>query len=96
MVFLLQFFFRNARYTAKKNENISMIYMMYQGFLFASSILGPATIFMLVVGAFEAAFMIDPVISFCLGLVPLVIFMVICFQAKNNIQVPLSRLQTGR
>jgi len=39
--------------TVKKNSSISMLYILYQLFIFISSILGPATIILLIAGALE-------------------------------------------
>ena len=41
------------RRTVKINDNISRLYMLYQALIFASSILGPATIVLMLVGAFN-------------------------------------------
>ena len=39
--------------TVKLNDNISRLYMLYQALIFASSILGPATIVLMLTGAFN-------------------------------------------
>ena len=41
--------------TIKNNQNISMLYMVYQTFLFAASLVGTGTIFLMIVGALEVA-----------------------------------------
>lgn len=38
--------------TVRLNDNISRLYMLYQALIFASSILGPATIVLMLSGAF--------------------------------------------
>ena len=38
--------------TVRVNDNISWLYMLYQALIFVSSILGPATIVLMLVGAF--------------------------------------------
>ena len=52
--------------TVKLNDNISRLYMLYQALIFASSILGPATIVLMLTGAFNN-------VSYCNG------FLVGCF-----------------
>ena len=78
---------RSGRYTARKNDNISMLYVIYQAVLFGSSILGPATIFLLVVGAVDAVFQIGLGVAVAFGLIPLVAFLIVCYKCKNDTQV---------
>ena len=53
----------------------------------AGTILGPGTIFLMLVGAFVAAFRIDNWTSFQYNVYPIIGFMVVCFTLKSNIQV---------
>lgn len=41
------------RSTVKKNSSLSMLYILYQLLIFVSSILGPATIILLIAGALQ-------------------------------------------
>lgn len=41
------------RQTVKKNGSLSMLYVLYQFLIFVSSILGPATIILLIAGALQ-------------------------------------------
>lgn len=50
---------RSWRVLIKKNENFSALYVLYQLLLFVSSLLTPATIFLLIVGAFNTAFKVS-------------------------------------
>ena len=77
--------------TIKINDNISLPYIFYQSMLMGGTILGPGTIFLMLVGAFVAAFRIDNWTSFIYNLVPILLFMFVCFVAKSEIQVRLSR-----
>lgn len=65
---------------------VSVIQMMLMG----GTILGPGTIFLMLVGAFVAAFKIDNWTSFYYNIIPIMLFMVICFTCKSNIQVNLA------
>jgi chitin synthase len=47
---------RDAKHTVLVNENISMFYIFYQGFLLASTILGPGTILLTVASSFRTVF----------------------------------------
>ena len=57
----------------------------------ASTILTPGTIFLLVVGALTAAFPAIPLFgSLILNLLPVALFVVLCFVAKTQTQVSCS------
>ena len=72
----------------KKNEDISLLYIVYQSGLFASSVLTPGTIFMLIVGALNAAYPDIPLFgSFIINLIPVATLIVLVFTAKSRTQV---------
>ena len=68
---------------------MSVLYIVYQTGLFVASIIGPGSIFMMMVGAMAVAF--GGPITFLragfLTLIPLVIFVILCFTAKPDTQV---------
>jgi chitin synthase len=55
------------------------------------TILGPGTIFLMLVGAFVAAFHIDNWTSFEYNIIPILFFMFICFVCKSEIQVSTTK-----
>lgn len=72
----------------KLNENVSALYMAYQLLLFVSSLLTPGTIFLLIVGAINTAFPeLDLLDSLICNMVPIGIFLLVCFCCKSNVQV---------
>lgn len=77
----------DSKKTIKVNDNISMPYIAYQILLMGGTILGPGTIFLMLVGAFVAAFQIDNWTSFYYNIIPILTFMLVCFTCKSNIQV---------
>ncbi|KAG7188912.1 hypothetical protein KM043_008514 [Ampulex compressa] len=77
----------DAKRTIKINDNISLPYISYQILLMGGTILGPGTIFLMLVGAFVAAFKIDNWTSFYYNIIPILLFMIVCFTCKANIQV---------
>ncbi|KAK0159253.1 hypothetical protein PV328_010151 [Microctonus aethiopoides] len=77
----------DAKKTIKINDNISLPYISYQILLMGGTILGPGTIFLMLVGAFVAAFKIDNWTSFYYNIIPILLFMVICFTCKSSIQL---------
>lgn len=73
--------------TTRENDNISRLYIAYQILLMGGTILGPGTIFLMLVGAFVAVFQIDNWTSFYLNLIPVLLFMLVCLICKENIQL---------
>lgn len=73
--------------TIRINDNISLPYIAYQFMLMGGTILGPGTIFLMLVGAFVAAFKIDNWTSFYYNIIPIMFFMLICFTCKADIQL---------
>ncbi|XP_073988781.1 hyaluronan synthase-like protein kkv isoform X1 [Rhodnius prolixus] len=78
--------------TIKINDNISLPYIWYQFMLMGGTILGPGTIFLMLVGAFVAAFKIDNWTSFYYNIIPIMFFMLVCFTCKANIQLFVAQL----
>jgi chitin synthase len=69
------------------NESISIWYIFYQLVMLISSILGPGTIFLMVVGAISISFEIDNKISLAIVTVPVVIFSIVCLVSRQEKQV---------
>lgn len=86
----------DSKRTIDVNDNISMPYIGYQILLMGGTILGPGTIFLMLVGAFVAAFQIDNWTSFYYNLYPILFFMLVCFTCKSNIQVRKNNPQVSR
>lgn len=61
--------------------------------LMGGTILGPGTIFLMLVGAFVAVFHIDNWTSFYYNIIPIVMFVFVCFTCKSNIQVNHEKYQ---
>lgn len=83
-----------VEYFSKKQKRWRMkfrlhhkIFHLSQMMLMGGTILGPGTIFLMLVGAFVAAFRIDNWTSFEYNLYPIMIFMFVCFTMKSEIQV---------
>ncbi|XP_076333773.1 chitin synthase chs-2-like isoform X2 [Tachypleus tridentatus] len=78
--------------TVAINDNISFLYIIYQGMLMVGTVLGPGTIFLMLLGAMVAAFRIDNWTSFWANMIPILIFTIICFVAKNDIQILVAQI----
>lgn len=57
--------------------------------LLGGTILGPGTIFLMLVGAFVAAFKIDNWTSFYYNLIPILLFIGVCLFLSSNVQVTI-------
>ncbi len=72
----------------KNNENISFLFIVYQVFLFVSTILTPGTIFMLIFGAIIIGFeSIPPWLALIINIIPVGGFMLMCLYASSQRQV---------
>ena len=78
--------------TIKINDNISLPYVWYQSMLMMGTVIGPGTIFLMLVGAFVAAFKIGNWTSFQYNLIPIVAYVGVCLMCKTKWQLLLSQL----
>ncbi|XP_047739700.1 chitin synthase chs-2 isoform X2 [Hyalella azteca] len=81
--------------TVKINDNISMLYILYQMMLMLGTVVGPGTIFLMLVGALSAAFGMSNGWALVLNLIPLLAFMITCFFAKSATQIKLAYVLTA-
>nr|XP_022916186.1 uncharacterized protein LOC111426064 [Onthophagus taurus] len=86
----------NSDRTVKVNNNISKLYIAYQSFLMVGTILGPGTIFVMLIGAFVAAFQMDQWTSFIWNSIPIMIFVITCtFYQKDKTQLFIAGILSG-
>ncbi|XP_050981710.1 chitin synthase 1 isoform X2 [Labeo rohita] len=78
--------------TVKRNTSISMIYILYQIFTVASSILGPASVTLMVAGAFQFVFGIEGTLCIIIAVIPPTLYMIICFVTKPNFQITIAAI----
>jgi len=78
--------------TVKINDNISLPYIWYQAMLMMGTVIGPGTIFLMLVGAFVAAFKIGNWTAFQYNLIPIVVYTGVCLMCKSKWQLLLSQL----
>jgi chitin synthase len=87
---------RDARHTILVNENISFFYIIYQGFLLASTILGPGTILLTVASSFRTVFTsLTLAESYTLAVAPAVFYLIICLKTKPETQVFIGALMSS-
>ncbi|KAI1291990.1 Chitin synthase 8 [Halotydeus destructor] len=78
--------------TIAVNDHISFPYIIYQAMLMIGTILGPGTIFLMLVGALVAVFRISNWDSFVYNFVPILFFIIVCFVCKTEMQIFAAQL----
>uniref|UniRef100_A0A0N5BY92 chitin synthase n=1 Tax=Strongyloides papillosus TaxID=174720 RepID=A0A0N5BY92_STREA len=74
------------------NESISIWYIIYQCIMLVSSILGPGSIFLMVVGAISISFNIDMAIAFIVVAIPVGLFSIACLTLPQQKQLLLAEI----
>ncbi|EDW19044.1 chitin synthase chs-2 [Drosophila mojavensis] len=77
----------DASTVVKKNNSISTLYIMYQAMLMIGTVLGPGTIFLMMVGALVAVFTINIWTAFLWNFFPILIFVLSCVYLKQKFQL---------
>nr|XP_040056443.1 chitin synthase 1 [Gasterosteus aculeatus aculeatus] len=80
--------------TVKRNSSISRLYIFYQMFTVSSSILGPASVTLMIAGAFQFVFKIAGTTSIIIASVPPVFYVIVCFVAKPNNQITIAAIMS--
>ncbi|XP_069137723.1 chitin synthase chs-2-like [Argopecten irradians] len=81
--------------TVRLNDNISTPYVLYQFLLLVSTLLGPATVLLMMAGAFSVVFKTSVVESYALSLIPPIAFIVLCIYAKPTTQVTVATIMSA-
>ncbi|KAL4640882.1 hypothetical protein GN956_G11693 [Arapaima gigas] len=82
----------SGKETAERNSSISMLYIVYQIFTVGSSILGPASVSLMIAGAFQFVFKMEGTLAIIVSIIPPVIYMLICFTCKPNLQISIAAI----
>ncbi|CAH2066866.1 unnamed protein product, partial [Iphiclides podalirius] len=77
----------DSKRTVQVNDNISTLYIVYQTLLMMGTILGPGTIFLMMVGAMNAITGMSIMNALLLNLIPVLIFLFVCMTCKSEIQL---------
>ncbi|KAM6943510.1 chitin synthase 1 [Xenentodon cancila] len=80
--------------TVKRNMSISRLYIFYQMFTVGSSILGPASVTLMIAGAFQFVFKISGTLSIIIASIPPVFYIIICFLTKPNTQITIAGIMS--
>ncbi|OTF70621.1 hypothetical protein BLA29_000372 [Euroglyphus maynei] len=83
---------KSYKNTVRENDYVSSLYMLYQAGLMLGTILSPGTIFLMLVGAVNTSFGLKNEISFYINIIPVLIFVLVCFFTKNNTQILVAQI----
>lgn len=81
--------------TVAINDSISLPYIIYQGMLMFGTVLGPGTIFLMLVGAMNAVFHISNWDSFVINMIPILVYIIICFTCKSEVQILVAQIMSA-
>ncbi|BFY98509.1 hypothetical protein BsWGS_01548 [Bradybaena similaris] len=81
---------QSFRSTVRANDNISYLYMAYQALLMVSTVLGPATILLMMAGAINPVWNIELWQAYLLVVGPIAGYLILCFITKAETQLNLA------
>ncbi|XP_053567033.1 chitin synthase chs-2-like isoform X3 [Bombina bombina] len=80
----------NGREAVKKNASISTPYIIYQIFTMTSSILGPATVCLMIAGSFSFLFQWNANVSLILAITPPAMYIGVCYLTSTKTQINIA------
>ncbi|XP_062860419.1 chitin synthase chs-1-like [Trichomycterus rosablanca] len=80
--------------TSERNGSISKPYIIYQVISMGTSILGPATICLMIAGSFTFLFQIKANLALILAIVPPAIYLALCFKLKADTQLQIAAVMS--
>ncbi|RXN07789.1 hypothetical protein ROHU_032153 [Labeo rohita] len=81
--------------TSQKNSSISKPYILYQIISMAASILGPATVCLMISGSFVFIFKMDKNVALVLAIAPPTIYLILCFKLKSDTQITIAGIMSA-
>ncbi|XP_062391950.1 chitin synthase chs-2-like [Sardina pilchardus] len=84
----------SGRLTVTKNQSISTLFIVYQILNTAASILGPATVCLMIAGSFSFVFGVSPNLALALAVVPPVVYLALCYNLSTNTQITIAALMS--
>ncbi|XP_064474846.1 chitin synthase chs-2-like [Ornithodoros turicata] len=82
----------DVRRATRSNRALSIPYMTYQAMLVVGTVLGPGTIFLMLVGALVTCFAVSNVASLFYNAIPVTVFIVACFFCSHDVQIFVAQL----
>ncbi|XP_078470749.1 chitin synthase chs-2-like isoform X1 [Lampetra planeri] len=84
----------NGIRTATKNPSISRLYILYQIIYTATSIMGPATVCLMIAGCFTFVFKMNQNWALLIAIVPPALYIAVCFKTKPDTQIKVAMVLT--
>ncbi|XP_071953411.1 chitin synthase chs-2-like [Antedon mediterranea] len=85
----------DGKRTSKVNQSISMPFIIYQIVLMASSIIGPATVAILIAKSTAFAFNLESeYVSYAIAILPPFFYIIICFTCKTATQLFVAKIMS--
>ncbi|XP_062583724.1 chitin synthase chs-1-like [Saccostrea cucullata] len=86
---------QDGKNTVEANPNISWLYIVYQVSLMVATLISPATILILIAGAFVAVFGLNLMMSYIASLLPAIAYFIICLTFRLNVQLAIAQILSG-
>ncbi|XP_073706288.1 chitin synthase chs-1 [Garra rufa] len=80
--------------TSERNSSISKLYILYQVISMAASILGPATVCLMISGSFVFIFKMGANVALVLAIVPPTVYLILCFKLKSDTQIKIAAVMS--
>ena len=85
---------RDYKRVIRNNNDMSIVYILYQVIMFVFTITGPGMIFILLISNLGTVLDIQPFHSLIINLIPLLMFMIVCIVGKPDIQISFATILT--
>ncbi|XP_041375063.1 uncharacterized protein LOC121387901 [Gigantopelta aegis] len=83
------------RTTIKMNDNISLLFMIYQFLLLACSVLAPGLVVYMIAGSYNEVLGIDMWQAYLMSVVPVLLYIILCLKAKTQTQVAVAAIMSS-
>ncbi|XP_036440672.1 chitin synthase chs-1-like, partial [Colossoma macropomum] len=80
--------------TSERNSSISKPYILYQVISMGASILGPATICLMIAGSFTFIVNMEQKLALTVATVPPTIYLILCFKLKSDTQIQIAAVMS--
>lgn len=88
-------FLTDYKHIVNVNESISYLYILYQFFLMVSTVLGPATVLLMITGAFNACLGTSLWQSFSLSVGPAIMYLLLCYISTTDFQIRVAAFMSA-
>jgi chitin synthase len=88
-------FLTDYKHIVNVNESISYLYILYQFFLMVSTVLGPATVLLMITGAFNACLGTSLWQSFSLSVGPAIFYLLLCYISTTDFQIRIAAFMSA-